>query len=364
MKNAFRSSRGFTLVELLVVIAIIGILVSLLLPAVNSAREAARRTQCVNNIRQDALAILLFEQAQGAFPTGANIHEGSMWSAYILPYVEDTALRTLINIQEGGGVNYQWAHPGPYTEAQLRSATFQNIRACETPVAIFRCPSARLPEGQYDISSDNWHVMRRSPASYLGVASGSLINQTTIKTVANGQGTYDARVKRLTELQDGIMIAVPMTPSAGKIAVSPIKSRRIRDGMSKTLLVGEALHDVNAQITIGGVRAERPEGDHKDHWAMGSDDIDIANDFSECLGSTGVGMNIVSTPSENLCAVTTSPSCQASQLSFSSAHTGGLNGAHADGSVQFYTNDTDAVVWANLGTRNGPPRGSSGGGGR
>ena len=69
-QNSSCLRRGFTLVELLVVIAIIGVLVSLLLPAVNAAREAARRTQCMNNVRQFALAVANYESANGVFPPG------------------------------------------------------------------------------------------------------------------------------------------------------------------------------------------------------------------------------------------------------------------------------------------------------
>ncbi len=93
------SKRGFTLVELLVVIAIIGILVALLLPAVQAAREAARRMQCSNNVKQIALALHNYHDSHRIFPLGSyNInngawpHNGSNWRALILPYVEGTAL--------------------------------------------------------------------------------------------------------------------------------------------------------------------------------------------------------------------------------------------------------------------------------
>lgn len=110
-----------------------------------------------------------------------------MWSAYILPFMEDDNLKKLMTIGEDGRGNFQWAHPGPY---------------------------------RY-----------------------------------------------------------------------PITLRRIKDGTSKTMLLGEALHDQVAQRRIGRTR-EAARGDHKDHWYIGSDDIDIYNDSSEGIGSTGVGGNL------------------------------------------------------------------------
>src|SRR5215203_2531060 len=85
---------GFTLVELLVVIAIIGILVALLLPAIQAAREAARRTKCINNIKNIGLACLNYESATKVYPSGANLaskvaDNGISWEILILPYVEE-----------------------------------------------------------------------------------------------------------------------------------------------------------------------------------------------------------------------------------------------------------------------------------
>ena len=99
---------GFTLVELLVVIAIIGVLVALLLPAVQAAREAARRSQCQNNLRQIGLALQMHHDVYEKFPVGAVNHEGSTWTYYIMPFIEQQTGQSLMNIGEGGGVNYQW----------------------------------------------------------------------------------------------------------------------------------------------------------------------------------------------------------------------------------------------------------------
>ena len=337
---------GFTLVELLVVIAIIGVLVSLLLPAVNSAREAARRTQCVNNLRQVGLAVLNYENAEREFPPSMQMGEGSLWSAYILPYVEEQSLRDLVNVIEGNGQNYQWASPSPYDSVAALGPTFQNLVAIETAVAILRCPSAALPVGQYDQTADGWHVMKRAPGSYLGCVSGTVVNQNHILDEKDDD-------KRFRLWQDGVFIAVKSRGDdavANVIPRSRLENRHIKDGASKTVMVGEALHDVYWQ----GERGRQTEvgvGDHKDHWYFGSDDVDVDKDISEAVGSTGVPINLRATPTNDPCSDAPSDACQALQLSFSSAHTGGANIANCDCSIEFVTDSIDPVIWSDRGTR-------------
>ena len=332
--NEKKPCEGFTLVELLVVIAIIGILVALLLPAVQQAREAARRTQCVNNQRQLGLACLNYESALSEFPRGGTPGEGSMWSAYILPFVEDEALKNLMTIGESTtSVNNQWAHPGPYTPEQIRRPPYQNVVACETLISILRCPSAGLLDSQYDISSDNWHVMNRVPASYLGNASGIIVNQNSPRAMI---GT------------DGMMFGIRETGTQLK----PVKMRKVIDGTTKTFLIAEAVHDTAEQERIGGTRRENPRGDHKDHWAIGGDDPDIDNDMSEGLGSTGVAFNLHKTfVGEVVCRNPSTPDCQALQLSFSSNHNNGINAVFVDGSVHFISDSIDVVPRRAFGSR-------------
>ncbi len=143
-------ARGFTLVELLVVIAIIGILVSLLLPAVQAAREAARRAQCLNNLKQIGVAIMLHVDAHKHLPTGGwgynwvgdpnrgfDKRQPGGWVYNILPFIEEESLRTLGSSQTGA--------------AQRAALT----ELCQKPVSSFLCPSRRtsgtfpLVRGQY-----------------------------------------------------------------------------------------------------------------------------------------------------------------------------------------------------------------------
>ena len=336
---------AFTLVELLVVIAIIAMLVSLLLPAVQSAREAARRSQCQNNLKQLGLSILNYESANEYLPRGANLAEGSMWSAFILSFLEDESLWDLLIIGEGARIggggsrqhmegNFQWAHNGPYDSATIGSKlNFRNIVACETLIPTFRCPSAVLPEFQHDVSSDNWHVMKRVPASYIGCASGLVVDQNKPSGMLRTDGVFYGLSKD--------------DPDRG------LPLRKIVDGTSKTILVGEALHDSVAQIEIGTKR-EAAAGDHKDHWYIGSDDIDVNNDASEGLGSTGVGLNLHKVYPEG-CNDRNGghAGCMALQVGFSSAHPGVTQVVMGDGSVQAVTDDIERAIWSEMGTRAG-----------
>ena len=332
---------GFTLVELLVVIAIIGILVALLLPAVQAAREAARRSQCQNNLKQLALALQMYHDTNKRFPTGAVMGEGSMWSYYILPYIEETSAFAMMTVGEGDAGNFQWAHVGPYTDAEIRAdPTYRNIVLCETPFQVFRCPSLALPEHQYTAQQGGWLVMRRAPSSYIASATGLLTDQ-------------NVRYKgiRMANL-DGVIFPE-----------SHIAMKHITDGTSQTLLIGEAVHDANS-VELLGTKAEPLQGDRKDHWALGSDDIDgiggpVAGfDPSEGHGSTAVPMNFQKQfPQVVGCTGLTPVDCQKLQLAFGSAHSGGAQFARCDGSVDLISESIDPLVWRDLATRAGqlPP---------
>ena len=342
-----RRPTAFTLVELLVVIAIIAMLVSLLLPAVQSAREAARKSQCSNNLKQIGLAILNYESANEYLPRGANLGEGSMWSAYILSFMEDESLWDLMTIGEGartgGGSgkqntsgNYQWAHPGEYVPATIgNNIAFRNIVACETLIPTFRCTSASLPEFQHDVSSDNWHVMKRVPGSYLGCATGLLVDQNLPRATKGMLKT------------DGVFYGIDKSET-----IPGVSLRKVSDGTSKTLMVGEALHDTVAQYEVG-TNKEIASGDHKDHWYIGGDDPDIYNDVSEGLGSTGVGVNLHKQFPGGCDRIARYAGCQALQLSFSSAHPGVAQAVMCDGSVHAINDTIDPIAWSDMGTRSG-----------
>ena len=337
--------RAFTLVELLVVIAIIGVLVALLLPAVQAAREAARRSQCLNNLKQIGLAAQNYHSANQTFPYGVVNHEGSMWSLYLAPYMEQQSVKNLVTIgkftiKSDGNVDVQdefnWACDSPYDSAAIASVPGnKNLIACETPVSVYQCPSAGFnANGQYDTSKDAWIVMKRQPSSYIGNASGLIIGQ-------NGNLEPDP-LNRHTKMKglDGVLFGL-----------SKIGTKHILDGTSNTLFVGEAFHDWEA-VEQRGTRPESSLGNRQDHWYFGSDDIDTTDSFdpSEGLGSTGVPMNLQK-PGVDQCASPNSKECQNLQISFGSVHPGGANGLNCDGSIAFINEDIDSSVWSAMGTR-------------
>jgi prepilin-type N-terminal cleavage/methylation domain-containing protein len=363
VRNLHRVSRvspdgrrlGFTLVELLVVIAIIGILVALLLPAIQAAREAARRSQCSNNLKQLSLACLNYESSRRKLPPGAFLGEGSAWSAFILPYLEEGSVFDALTIGEDKNGNFQWGSAGgkEYSSVDELGEQFRNIRLVETVIQAFRCPSAALPEHQYDLSADGYLVMRRVPASYLGVASGLAQYQYP---------SYWLRIQKHPAAAptwpgaDGVLVGIHHTED---VSSGQIPLRKITDGTAKTLMIGEAVHDVETVDQFGHT-AEDVRGGRVDHWYGGSDDIDtkIGNnsfsDPSEFLGSTAVGINLPKSGVENrqICAGREdSAACQALQLSFGSKHPGIVQAAYVDGHIESIQEDIDAQVWSDLGTR-------------
>jgi len=347
--RAFTSRRdlrrkGFTLVELLVVIAIIGVLIALLLPAVQAAREAARRAQCLNNLKQIGLAHQNFHGVFNKFPWGCINGEGSMWSYYIMPYMEQSALKSLttLGFKKGTPIldGFNWAHPGDYTRSMIANdPAYKNLIACETPVPVFQCPSAGFAGGQYDNSVDTgWVVMSRQPGSYIGNASGIAVNQN-----GNEPDLVHNRHDKMKKL-DGVLFAY-----------SEIGLKHILDGSSNTLLVGEAFHDYQ-DVADRGAKEENPLGNRQDHWYFGSDDIDTGDenggyDFSEALGSTGVPINFQNRGGRPPCSAAASKECQALQLSFGSSHPGGTNVLRCDGSIEFISEDIDENAWRDFGTR-------------
>jgi prepilin-type N-terminal cleavage/methylation domain-containing protein len=359
MKNP---KRGFTLVELLVVIAIIGILVALLLPAIQAAREAARRSQCMNNLKQIGIALQNYDSSHKTLPPGVALGEGAMWSGFILADLEETALADLVTIDYVNSRPY--AHDQPSYSAIVDP--YKNVFACETLIPTFRCPSTPLPEHVPDHGHNaKRYVQRRVPSSYIACASGLSTSQAITQV-------FKGEFHRWLEQTDGVMYGVKVKDLNTKFGQGTVSMAKITDGTSKTIAVGEAVSDIEriSQFRADGfTRPEPQQGTRKDHWYIGSDSLSTNDlgDPSEALGSTGVPPNLHRNHAiVALCEPLSSASgsdvgtsshvvgpedCDGLQLSFSSDHPGIVQVVMCDGSVQTIQEDINSDLWQDMGTR-------------
>ena len=298
---------GFTLVELLVVIAIIGILVGLLLPAVQQAREAARRMSCSTNVRQLALATINYESAFKVLPSGWNMH-GTFWSSMILPQMEQTTLfRSLVFAENGLG---NWDNPAS-----------PNYRASQTPISLFQCPSCpNLAPRDYN------GIRLRVPVSYRA-NGGSRVSSddASTRTIANTQSFEEINL-------DGAMFAC-----------SRIRLRDFVDGLSRTVLFGESRTDP----------AFSKDGQGMDWWAFGGPQVDPCQCNGNALGSefTEAAGSMFMRPNTAVLAPATNGYLM--EVAFGSFHVGGTMFGKADGSVTFVSDSTAIEVIRAVGSRNG-----------
>ncbi|MDB4766424.1 DUF1559 domain-containing protein [bacterium] len=358
----YRAPMAFTLVELLVVIAIIGILVGLLLPAVQQVRGAARRVACANKIRQLSLAVHGFASVYNSrFPMLGEAEEGGYWTGFLLPYIEQQSLYNQLSFGE-----VDWASTSPINNATLdsRSPRYRQVAALETSLPIFRCPSTAQPEQVFDASTDSppWFVANRCPANYLGVVTGV---QTVDWKPAWGWGRtngpeYNGETTLHHSELDGVFItrARGLSGTGNRLRRGGPASRlsfgSVSDGTSNTLMIGEA--ESAPDLALIAEEQESANTGRKDHWAIGGDDMDNWEgiDWSEAGGSTAVAINY-QRPAEDFpedqSGLDQDLNWGAYEVSFGSNHSGGAQFCHVDGSVVFISDDVDAVLFGNLGNR-------------
>jgi len=328
---------GFTLVELLVVIAIIGVLVALLLPAVQSAREAARRMQCVNNLKQLGLALQNHHSARGHFPASSDVSpvEGvtrpagtkddccgtpsrTGWTLEILPYMENQTLYNLFDptVTIGHANNFA-------------------IRNAEAP--WFSCPSdlepellvpESGPEGGWAASPEDPNHMYRT-GSYRANTGRVNLNQSwylgeelypIISQTGDGQGTGGRGWRGPMHVKGTFIENSP----GYSLGVESVKN--IEDGTSNTLMVGE-------QTTITQPRRRTFWAHTWGGYAQSSAFMDrrmFLGDFFKCLSIQGPGQR---------------RACHAMWYSF---HTGGANFLRCDGSVTSIQLDIDLETFGSL----------------
>ncbi|MDZ4818498.1 MAG: DUF1559 domain-containing protein [Planctomycetota bacterium] len=320
--------QGFTLVELLVVIAIIGILVSLLLPAIQAARAASQRMSCSNSVKQMNLAVLNYVSARKKFPAGRMGGVNGQWSvhAQILPYIEETATASFVNFAADTGAN---------TTAQ------------QMTIKSFLCPTAP-PERLVDLDT----TTTQAPAGRSSYRA------------CGGSDTGQAAAG--VEKNNGIFMLNRYTTMG-----------QITDGTSKTALFSEVM------LGDGSVELSEVPGDT---FAIASSNESADQVYQACLpitqsyhtltGATkqwcqhgrnwtngnyiSTRYNHVMTPNGPSCTRTSGASMVPNNINVSggavtasSLHTGGVNLGLADDSVHFVSDSVDVTVWRALGSKNG-----------
>ena len=293
MSHNYKFQRGFTLVELLVVIAIIGILVGLLLPAVQAAREAARRMQCSNNVRQLGLAVHNYESANRRIPSGwiannAHGEPGWGWAAALLPFMEGSNLHNQIDFR-----------------LPIEDPIHAQVRV--TVIPAFICPSDTGPE-LFEIAAgdghDHDHEHEHAALESVDDAPEKLFRLSKSNLIGMF-GTF--------ELEDA-----PYNGDGMFYGNSRIKFRDVTDGLSNTLMVGERSSRLGGSLWQGNI----PEA---------------TEPHARILGVADHGPNDAHAHFED----------------FSSYHTSGVNFMRADVSVTFLSNSIDLRVYQAMATRAG-----------
>jgi len=314
MSRRNTSAGGFTLVELLVVITIIGILIALLLPAVQAAREAARRMECTNKMKQLGLAMHNYHLAYSRLPfmCGFTMARAGTASAFILPYVEQQALHDRFD----------------FDRAMNDGA---NRVAITTPVATFICPSD--PQASNPILDNRiqtfsnptechglWYAPSMGPMHDRMVGRPGCVYCETPRSNAGDPESYCCQ---------GLDFAAHDTIFPGMFVRRPISVRfeEVTDGLSQTIMLGETLptHSV-----FNGAYMQN---------------------FPGC--ATHIPINTM-VDDEGIDAIGASGLCNWQHtMGFKSRHPGGANFALADGSVHFFPETIDYKTYNNLGTKAG-----------
>ena len=308
IKRWKKQGRGFTLVELLVVIAIIGILIALLLPAVQAAREAARRMQCSNNLKQFGLGVHNYVSTFKKFPPPGQIDSTSRMSyvAVLLPYMEQVELFERID------------------QSVLWQYGAANLTVRQTPLPYVACPSAPSEKSNYCYKADgSWSFGEGDQYTlhYQGVAGAA--GQKPFSTDYYDASEYEPDTGHGVKSTNGIFVVSKL-----------ISIDDVTDGTTHTLMIGEiSWHKSEYEPWLGGFS----EGGANMMSAK-----NIMWPFKSHMFNPGQRYDPQFPDSSEICST-----------SFGAMHPAGCNFAMADGSVTFFNEDVELDILKSLATRSG-----------
>ena len=331
MKQQIKSRHGFTLVELLVVIAIIGILIGMLLPAVQAVREAARRSECQNNERQSALALLNYESAHMNFPPGNMPPVGAPLDNDQSPGPGHSFWVLALPFIEQGNLSDRYDQVGSGWTGGSNSDTDNAQLVAGQIIPFLLCPSSPIPEfPQAGLSSTEIQGTTSNPPAqamkpcYVGVSGSSEHISTQGDDVMEGAGD--------SILSDGGIL----TNNRG------IGFGGISDGASNTILIGE---QSDWMINLDGSQIEiRSDGNHG--FTIGARRQGITNDH-RIYNLTVIAHRLNNKDANDVIATGGGGNVGANRPLIS-AHSGGVNVTLGDGSVHFLSDSLDLPTLFNL----------------
>jgi prepilin-type N-terminal cleavage/methylation domain-containing protein/prepilin-type processing-associated H-X9-DG protein len=324
-----RSRRGFTLIELLVVIAIIAVLIALLLPAVQSAREAARRAQCTNNLKQLGLAMHNYLSTHGSLPPGRKGCCWGTWQMFVLPYLEQNGMYNSFNFD---GASYADAN------RILRYEGGANMTVTTNRINALTCPSSpqNKPWASWPLKTVGTgpHLSSHNYAANYG--------NTTLSQVNLFAGTP----------QEVLFGGAPFGDLLSTAGAGPAVSlSQITDGLSNTLLAAEVVQGIGAWQSASA----NPLGDIRGFTWWGD-----AAGFETYIGPNSSLPDIIYTSAWCRSLLDGNPPCSGPNSTFPagmfgarSKHPGGVNAGLCDGSVAFMKNTISINVWRALSTTRG-----------
>lgn len=332
--------RGFTLIELLVVIAIIAVLIALLLPAVQQAREAARRTQCKNNLKQIGLSLFNYESTFSTLPYAYryNLDVSTMKIGYssvitcLLPYFDQAPLYNSMS-QNSPGFNEASGSPYNYPAAEVTA----NLNAIKTPLVALLCPSSpaqkvdnySLPAGAAGNPTALSFTAARS--DYV-VTTGVLGPFAQIAYAGNAGGNREGAIQPAGAVTSGSTVLQSIGDGDSKI-------QNIVDGSSNTFLMVER--------TGGATIYRKTQANASDTAALGPSNGGAWGDA--LLGENWLGGALYDgTPTGGPCGINCTNSRGGGYHSF---HTGGIHAVMGDGAVKFISENAAASTIAALITR-------------
>ena len=336
--NQISHKAAFTLVELLVVIAIIGVLVALLLPAIQAARESARRMSCQNNLKQIGLTVLNYESAKKLLPPGVLLNgvtvngqpyneDGDLnslpWLAEILDFAEYSSVSGQIKaVQEANksavkkdrrtNVEYR-TYPSPYNLGE---------QLTKMEISVYKCPSDQARFDDLAIAINGNYLQA---TNYAGVMGSARVRNDSEQIIGNMN-------------TDGVLYFD-----------SKVKLKEVSDGTSNTFLAGERWYQVRSWL-IGGRRS----GTSHENYSCKNIDHRIRPNGEFSAGYYVLHNNYKGEMDEVPAA---EQKVSNQDLYWGSKHPSGVNFVFVDGSVHFVSQDIDDITWNAYGSRNGSEAG-------